>query len=89
MKECTCHELLGSLTQYIDGEAATDLCAKIEAHLAECPRCKVEVDTVRRTISLVHETYVPLMPNDAKQRLYHVLQLDDFLPDNCRDTSKS
>jgi anti-sigma factor RsiW len=80
MKDCACHELLGSLTQYIDGETATELCAKIEAHLAECPRCRVDVDTVRRTITLVHETPMPMLPDDARERLFHVLHLDDFLP---------
>jgi anti-sigma factor RsiW len=86
MKECTCHELLGSLGLYLDGEAEAALCSEIEAHLAECPHCRVEVDTMRKTITWVHDVPKPELPADARQRLMYVLQLEDKRSKNDSDS---
>ena len=48
-----CKDLLGSLDDYLDEEAKRELCAEIEKHLSKCPSCKVQVDTIARTVSLV------------------------------------
>jgi anti-sigma factor RsiW len=48
-----CKDLLGSLSEYLDEEAQRELCSEIERHLAKCPKCKVHVDTMARTVSLV------------------------------------
>lgn len=76
----TCRELLGSLSEYVDGELAEELCAEIERHLAECENCRIVVDTLRKTVYLVHTLNdPPEVPGDVKERLYHSLNLDDFL----------
>lgn len=74
-----CHDLLGSLSDYLDGEARQELCRTIEAHIAECPNCRIVVDTLKKTIYLVHATATPELPNDVRERLYQTLELDDFL----------
>ncbi|MCA9729502.1 MAG: zf-HC2 domain-containing protein [Candidatus Eisenbacteria bacterium] len=48
-----CKDLLGALSEYLDEDAKRELCAEIERHLAKCPSCKVEVDTMTRTVSLM------------------------------------
>jgi anti-sigma factor RsiW len=48
-----CKDLLGSLSEYLDEETKRELCSEIERHLTACPSCKVQVDTMARTVSLV------------------------------------
>jgi len=71
-----CKELLGELGDYVDGELEAALCTELESHLAECPDCRVLVDTLRRTIVLYRTQSRPTVPDDVKARLYHVLKLE-------------
>lgn len=47
-----CNEVLEQLAEYLDEDAREELCRAIEAHLTRCRDCRVEVDTVRKTIVL-------------------------------------
>ena len=76
-KHATCRDLLGQLSDYIDGELEAVLCAQLESHLAECPDCRVMVDTVRRTIILYHSEAPAELPSDVKDRLFQVLKLEE------------
>jgi anti-sigma factor RsiW len=71
-----CHELLSQLSDYIDGELEAALCTQLEAHLAECPDCRVMVDTMRKTIILYRSQAPAELPADVKGRLYQVLKLE-------------
>ncbi len=74
-----CRYLLGSLSEYIDATLEAELCAEIERHLAECENCRVVVDTLRKTVSIVHTTNCdPTMPDDVRERLYKRLELDEI-----------
>lgn len=72
-----CRELLSELSAYIDGEAAADVCAAIEGHLAACADCRALVDTMRKTMQLAHELPPPALTDAAKERLLLVLHLKD------------
>ncbi len=74
--EHRCGEMLGSLSEYLDGELPECLCAEIERHLKECGDCRVMVDTMRKTVVLYHDYGHENIPVDAKERLYKVLHLD-------------
>jgi anti-sigma factor RsiW len=67
---------LGQLSDYIDGELEAALCAELEAHLAECPNCRVMVDTVRKTITLYRSQAPTDLPVEVQERLFKVLELD-------------
>ncbi len=71
-----CKELLGALSEYIDGEVDESLCAEIERHLAECGNCRVMVDTLRETIVLYRTYGHEDLPSGARDRLYAVLHLN-------------
>ncbi|MGB9673312.1 MAG: anti-sigma factor family protein [Anaerolineales bacterium] len=76
----SCHELLSSLSDFIDGELEAELCAKIESHLAECQNCRIVVDTLRKTITLYQQSYAQTdLPTDVRTRLFKRLELEDLL----------
>ncbi len=70
-----CDDLLSNLQAYLDDEASPELKAEIERHLATCENCRVVVDTVRKTVELVHSLPSPTLTEDAKARLYQRLAL--------------
>ncbi len=77
-----CQRYLGNLSDYIDGTLSEELCREIEAHMADCENCRVVVNTLSKTITLYRRLPEPEMPNAVRNRLYKVLNLDDFLPHN-------
>jgi anti-sigma factor (TIGR02949 family) len=81
-KHPSCQEMLAGISEYIDGTARQSLCDEIERHIAECPDCRVVVDTMKKTITLYRQQEKSYqMPSDARQRLYRRLQLDDLVDD--------
>lgn len=75
-----CEQLLGLLSEYIDGELPPELCEEIEKHLSGCDDCRVVLNTTKRTIDLVHApTEKPALPEDVRERLFKRLNLDDYL----------
>jgi len=74
-----CKALLGSLSEYIDGELPAELCQEIEKHLEGCENCRVVLNTTRRTIDLVHLPASQDVPADVRERLFKRLNLDDYL----------
>ena len=75
-----CHDLLGCLSEYVDGELSGELCVELERHLAGCENCRIVVDTLRKTIYLVQASNEQTdLPEDVRSRLYHSLNLDDYL----------
>ncbi len=48
--ELTCRELVEVVTEYLEGTLPPDERARFEAHLAECPYCRIYLEQMRRTI---------------------------------------
>jgi len=67
--------MLGSLSDYIDGELEAELCAEIEQHVSECVNCRIVVDTLKRTVTLYHDHGHEPLPEDVKLRLLAALDL--------------
>ena len=76
-----CRALLGSLSDYVDGSLADEVCEDVETHLAECQDCRVVVDTLRKTIYLYRTTADEsgTVPAPVRERLYRTLKLEDYL----------
>ncbi len=74
-----CQALLGSLSEYIDGELPSELCKEIEKHLEGCDNCRIVLNTTRRTIDLVQLPIEENVPDDVRERLFKRLNLDDYL----------
>jgi anti-sigma factor RsiW len=71
-----CKEMLGALSDFIDGELEARLCAEIEAHMTGCPDCQVMVDTLRKTVVLYRTHGSTEVPPDVQARLYAVLDVE-------------
>lgn len=71
-----CKEMLGSLSDYVDGELDPELCAEITRHMSGCGDCRVMVDTFRKTVVLYRSYGHEELPDDAKARLFAVLRLE-------------
>ena len=80
MDHQSCHELLESLSEYVDGALGPELCAELERHMEGCNKCRIVVDTLRKTVYLYQTTAEsPDVPEEVRQRLFHCLNLDEFL----------
>jgi anti-sigma factor RsiW len=75
-----CRRLLGSLSEYVDGELDERLCAVLEKHMETCEDCRIVVDTLRKTVYLYHATtQKETLPTDIRTRLYKSLNIEDYL----------
>jgi anti-sigma factor RsiW len=75
-----CQDLLLSLGEYVDGTLSQDLCSILERHLKDCQRCRIVLNTLKKTVELYQETAEDAtMPDEVRQRLYQKLNLDDYL----------
>jgi anti-sigma factor (TIGR02949 family) len=84
MDHQNCRDLLESLSEYIDGSLGKELCDDIERHMADCQNCRVVVDSLKKTIYLYQVNNEPAeIPEDVRKRLFHRLQLDDYLSADC------
>jgi anti-sigma factor (TIGR02949 family) len=66
-----CRELAAQLNELLDGELPGDICAELEGHLADCPDCKVVLDTLGQTVQILHhlDEAPPPLPADLEARL--------------------
>ena len=75
-----CRQLLNSLSDYVDGDLQQELCDEIELHMKDCDNCRIVIDTLSKTVSLYQTSSEPAeVPDEVRQRLYHRLDLDEFL----------
>lgn len=75
-----CKQLLGNLSDYIDGQLQDELCIELEQHLKDCDNCRIVVNTLRKTVELYKQTNEPVdLPDEVRERLYHKLNLDTYL----------
>jgi RNA polymerase sigma-70 factor, ECF subfamily len=47
-----CPEIASLFSRHVEGEVTAEVCAEMERHLAACPRCRDECETLERTLAL-------------------------------------
>lgn len=72
--EHDCSHLKDQLGEYLDGEIDSELCRELREHLKECERCRVVVDTTRRTIEFYSEKKPFTLPEGMLDRLQQRLK---------------
>ena len=71
-----CKEVIDRLSDYLDAEAAQELCASLEAHLVDCDPCRVYIETVKKTISLYRSESGLECPEQVRLRLHTILSVE-------------
>jgi len=70
-----CKDLLGALAEYLDGDERTEMCAELRRHMATCEKCRVVVDSSRKTIELFRDQdLVAEIPVESSRRLHRNLK---------------
>lgn len=69
-----CRDVLGVLGDDLDGSTGGELCRKLEEHLARCPRCRVVVDTTRKTVRFYRDDEAPCLPHSFDVHLHALLK---------------
>jgi RNA polymerase sigma-70 factor (ECF subfamily) len=47
-----CPDVLTTYSRHLEGDIRPEMCAEMEAHLAQCPYCAGQCDSLRRTLTL-------------------------------------
>lgn len=64
-----CEDLIGNLSDYIDGELEPELCKELEEHLAGCRNCRLMVDTLKMTVTLCKDGTCVDLPENLQGKL--------------------
>jgi len=65
----SCDDFRNGLTDLLDDEAARELRARLEQHLAECRTCTVLYDSTRKTIRIVTDAGSWEVPEAVSKRI--------------------
>jgi anti-sigma factor RsiW len=69
-----CKEVLAHLSDYVDEDVSFELREALEAHIARCRRCRVVLDTTRKTLRVVADAEPFEVPLAVSARLYTRLE---------------
>ena len=68
--EISCLEVWREISNFIDGEIAPELRARMEGHFKSCAHCAAVLDGTRNVVKLVADGVEYDLPEDFSQRLY-------------------
>jgi len=74
MKE-GCKPFMERLCEALGEDLSSPLCRELKEHLAECPDCSLQVDTIKRTVEIYRSLPAKLVPGDVEERLLLRLNL--------------
>ena len=57
-----CPDVLTLFSQYVEGEIDPGVCAKMEAHLAQCQHCRDACESLKRTLAICRQLPTPEVP---------------------------
>ncbi len=78
-KHLHCKEFVDTISSYVDGDLSEELCAELDKHLSECENCRIVVNTLKKTIDIVHQqAEQEKTPVAVKDRLFYRLNLEQF-----------
>jgi hypothetical protein len=70
----TCKEFLHELSEFLDDSVDTEIRAKLERHVSECPNCWVIFDTTKKTLQVYKGMEPQEIPEHIHNRLMAALQ---------------
>jgi len=64
-----CRELFEKLSEYLDGELDASTCESVGSHLADCRPCVEFLESLRRTVDLLHRLPGATLPDEARREI--------------------
>ena len=71
-----CREVRAKMSEFLDAEIAAEVLTELRGHLHDCNDCRIEVDTLKRTIELYQKIPSTRIPGAVEERLFKTLKLD-------------
>lgn len=68
-----CHDMLGKMSDYLDGDLDPDLCAELEKHISDCNNCKLMVNTMKMTVQLCKDGACEDLPEEFQAKFQEKL----------------
>jgi RNA polymerase sigma-70 factor, ECF subfamily len=65
----SCPDVLTMLSKKLEDEISPDVCAKMEAHLDDCPHCKSLCNSLKKTLSVCSSLPTPSVPSQVQESL--------------------
>ena len=70
-------DVVKQICDFMGEDLDAPACREVAEHLKTCPTCQVQLDTVRRTVTMCREMEDNKeIPSDVQDRLFKVLNLD-------------
>lgn len=69
-----CEKVIENMSCYLDGDGSGELRRALDAHVAECGRCRTIFDTTRQSIEIARAAQPFEVPLGASARLYARLE---------------
>ena len=70
-------DVVKQICDFMGEDLDAPACREVAEHLQTCPTCQVQLDTIRRTVTLCREMEEnKKIPSDVEDRLFKVLNLD-------------
>ena len=79
-------EFKQTVCEQLGEDIDAELCQEVERHLADCPDCTAQFDSIKQTVYIYRKTrpHREDLPGEVEERLYKVLSLR---PPNDNDQS--
>lgn len=61
-RDAMCPDVLLLFSQHLEGDIDPVVCATMEAHLAQCPRCRGTCESLKRTLAVCRQLPTPEVP---------------------------
>jgi len=71
-----CREVRAKMSELLDAEVAAEVMNELKGHLHDCEDCRIQVNTLKRTIELYKRMPSQNVPGAVEERLFKILKLD-------------
>lgn len=72
-------EVIKQICDFMGEDLDAPACREVAEHLKICPTCQVQLDTIKRTVTICRDlSETSKMPDDVSNRLFKVLNLDEL-----------
>jgi len=71
-----CRDVRAKMSEFLDAEVAAEILSELRGHLHDCEDCRIQVNTLQRTIELYKKMPSSSVPGAVEERLFKTLKLD-------------